>query len=174
MILTFDSDHVLRLLAHSEAAPVRSPNLVQLVDPAFWRKDMDPERLEMLRKDAEKNSGLSFEAKLEDIDLSLIQPGLWLVGDHGVYLMSNGGDSAKQLEGGNAAYAHEVNPEKLPFEEWWENKRASFGGDDGCEFIDAETIRSSAAPGQPMRIQVNAARIEFLLPEAGAASDPSP
>jgi len=43
-------------------------------------------------------------------------PGLWLVGDHGVYIMSNG------------------NPD------WYDYKRRHFGGDDGIEFIAAEQL----------------------------------
>lgn len=174
MILTFDSDHVLRLLAHSEAASVRSPNLVQMVDPAFWREDMDPARRAMLKADADENDGISFKAEVGDIDRDRIEPGLWLVGDQGVYLMSNGGDGAREIEGGHVAYAREVNPETLPFEEWWNAKQDSFGGDDGCDFIDAASIRVAAAPGQPMRIKLSANKMELLHPETGPSSDPSP
>jgi hypothetical protein len=64
--------------------------------------------------------------------------GLWLVGDQGVYLMSNAaraGDSKPVV-----VYADECDPQKLPFDEWWENKRASFGGDDGVEFLAPEAF----------------------------------
>lgn len=72
--------------------------------------------------------------------------GLWLVGDQGVYLMSNGKE--RLLKPGTesssvVAYAKECNPETLPFDTWWENKRRSFGGDDGVEFIDLKAIPAS-------------------------------
>jgi len=42
-------------------------------------------------------------------------------------------------------YATECNPKKLPFETWWANKQATFGGDDGVDFIDAAELRAIAA-----------------------------
>lgn len=70
------------------------------------------------------------------------RPGFWLVGDEGVYLMHNG----KRQDGEKpvVVYATECNPEKLPFDEWWENKRASFGGDDGVEYLPPELIITAA------------------------------
>jgi Protein of unknown function (DUF3085) len=57
-------------------------------------------------------------------------PGLWLVGDQGVYLMPNTTATKRTI-----VYARECDPTKLDFETWWANKDASFGGDDGVEFI---------------------------------------
>ncbi|MGN7958880.1 DUF3085 domain-containing protein [Agrobacterium radiobacter] len=51
------------------------------------------------------------------------QPGLWLVGDHGVYLLSNG-----KLAGGQkpfVVYAEECNP--ATDDDWFEVKRRTFG-----------------------------------------------
>jgi hypothetical protein len=72
--------------------------------------------------------------------------GLWLVGDEGVYLMSNAKDHLRRDESDPkdkrsfVAYAKQCDPNKLEFDEWWDNKRASFGGDDGAEFIPIEDI----------------------------------
>jgi hypothetical protein len=57
-------------------------------------------------------------------------PGLWLVGDHGVYLMPNTADEQRTI-----AYARECDPARLDFDRWWAVKQASFGGDDSIEFI---------------------------------------
>ncbi|MBC7152306.1 MAG: DUF3085 domain-containing protein [Rhizobium sp.] len=59
--------------------------------------------------------------------------GLWLVGDEGVYVMSNG----KLAEGQPplVIYAGECDPKTNP--DCWHYKRRYFGGDDGVEFIDA-------------------------------------
>ncbi|MBO9126296.1 MULTISPECIES: DUF3085 domain-containing protein [Rhizobium/Agrobacterium group] len=72
------------------------------------------------------------------------KPGLWLVGDHGVYLMSNGKllDGAKPL----VVYAEECDPSTN--DDWFDVKRRTFGGDDGVDFIDAEQLEPmmAAAP----------------------------
>lgn len=64
------------------------------------------------------------------------KPGLWLVGDQGVYLLSNG----KLAEGERAlvVYSEECHPVGNP--DWWHYKRRHFGGDDGIEFLDAERL----------------------------------
>jgi len=63
-------------------------------------------------------------------------PGLWLVGDQGVYIMSNG----KLAEGHRplVLYSDECHPIGNP--DWAEYKRRHFGDDDGIEFIDAEQL----------------------------------
>ena len=73
-------------------------------------------------------------------------PGLWLVGDQGVYLMPNTTGKERTI-----VYARECDPSKLDFETWWANKRASFGGDDGVEFIGLKEIDRIAAPFQSAR-----------------------
>lgn len=63
-------------------------------------------------------------------------PGLWLVGDQGVYIMSNG-----KLASGDRPlflYSDECHPIGNP--DWYDYKRCHFGGDDGIEFIDAECL----------------------------------
>ena len=67
-------------------------------------------------------------------------PGLWLVGDEGVYLMPNTKAKARTI-----VYARECDPTKLDFETWWANKRRGFGGGDGIEFIDIKDIDRIAA-----------------------------
>ncbi|WP_145721006.1 DUF3085 domain-containing protein [Mesorhizobium tianshanense] len=73
------------------------------------------------------------------------KPGLWLVGDHGVYLCSNGelANGAKPL----VAYAEECDPRSS--DDWFEVKRQTFGGDDGVDFLDAEGLEAliAASPG---------------------------
>ncbi len=61
------------------------------------------------------------------------KPGLWLVGDHGVYAMSNGklAEGAKPL----VVYAEGCDPNTD--DDWFEVKRRTFGGDDGVDFLDA-------------------------------------
>ncbi|MGR7993565.1 DUF3085 domain-containing protein [Xanthobacter sp. ZOL 2024] len=64
------------------------------------------------------------------------QPGAWLVGDEGVYLMANG----KLAEGQKTfvIYAEECDPKTNP--DHWHYKRQHFGADDGIEFLDAAML----------------------------------
>ncbi|MFZ5693274.1 MAG: DUF3085 domain-containing protein [Pseudomonadota bacterium] len=68
------------------------------------------------------------------------QPGLWLVGDEGVYLMSNG--RVPQGVRPMVCYADQCNPRTNP--DWRNYKRRYFGGDDGVEFLAAEEILAIA------------------------------
>jgi len=77
--------------------------------------------------------------------------GLWLVGDDGVYLMPNTEGTTRTI-----AYAKECDPTKC--DDWWQVKRATFGGDDGVEFISIEEIdRLSAGRtgAQPLSLCIN-------------------
>jgi hypothetical protein len=64
------------------------------------------------------------------------KPGLWLVGDNGVYIISNGklSDGARPL----VVYSEECHPAGNP--DWFDYKRRHFGGDDGIAFIGAERL----------------------------------
>ena len=63
-------------------------------------------------------------------------PGVWLIGDQGVYIMSNGklADGDRPL----VVYSDECHPVGNP--DWYDYKHRHFGGDDGIEFIDAEKL----------------------------------
>lgn len=87
------------------------------------------------RADADANGGyrVPYHGISPDSDA---RAGLWLVGDEGVYAMSNG-----KLAGSQRAlvvYAEECNPQTNP--DYWHYKRQYFGGDDGVEFLDAMEI----------------------------------
>lgn len=78
--------------------------------------------------------------KLYDIE-GTDKPGLLLVGDSGVYFMSNGRPGPSHKGDQHIAVAVNCNPKTNAFDDWWAVKQATFGGDDGCEFVDAETIQ---------------------------------
>jgi len=69
------------------------------------------------------------------------EPEIWLVGDHGVYLMSNGKlpDGARPL----VVYAEQCDP--TTSDDWLYIKRATFGGDDGVEFLDGAYLEAMMA-----------------------------
>lgn len=93
--------------------------------------------------------------------------GLWLVGDHGVYLMPNTTDGIYHAKLGKddrrlVVYARECNPDKMKFDDWWDNKRQSFGGDDGVEFLDLKEIQSLVAHGSQDDHKPDSLAIEFM------------
>jgi hypothetical protein len=80
-------------------------------------------------------------------------PCFWLVGDEGVYIMHNG--VTPEREQGvkhTVVYAEECNPETDP-EGWYDNKVASFGGDDGVEIIDAKLVMECALRGLELQVR---------------------
>jgi len=92
------------------------------------------------------------------------QPGLWLVGDRGVYLCSNGklADGARPL----TAYAEECDPNTC--DDWFEVKRRTFGGDDGVEFLDAKQLEAmmAASPNAThLRVAFSSGALQLCLVE---------
>ena len=67
---------------------------------------------------------------------------VYIAGDQGVYVGYNSETKPNQI-----CYANECNPNEMEFDEWWDNKRESWGGDDSVEAItvvDIETWLKSA------------------------------
>lgn len=84
------------------------------------------------------------------------KPGLWLVGDEGVYLLPNG----RLTEGQRplVIYAEECDPKTNP--DCWHTKRRHFGADDGIEFLDA------AEPDGLMAAAPNATHLRIVMDDA--------
>ncbi|MCX8571170.1 DUF3085 domain-containing protein [Aminobacter sp. MET-1] len=85
--------------------------------------------------------------------------GFWLVGDEGVYLLHNGvvGDQKASV-----VYAAECNPKIMCFDAWWNVKHATFGGDDGVDFIEADYIRNAVAAGSDLIIKMSPDSFEVI------------
>jgi hypothetical protein len=91
-------------------------------------------------------------------------PGLELVGDDGVYLMSNAVGQKKEWNGRlPAAYARECNPATMAFGDWWQAKGDGFGGSDGIEFIRLERAKQWLARslGSSLEVEVNSNFLEL-------------
>ena len=56
----------------------------------------------------------------------------------------------------------------MEFDNWWATKRATFGGDDGVEFIEAEVVRNIVAEGGDMivRFRGDEMSVICLMPKA--------
>ncbi|MQW86387.1 DUF3085 domain-containing protein [Sinorhizobium saheli] len=113
------------------------------------------------RADAAKNGG--FRVPYHGISPDAhARAGLWLVGDEGVYVMSNG----KLAEGQRplVVHAEECDPKTNPH--YWHYKRRYFGGDDGVEFIDAvelEQLIAAAPDATHLQITINDTSLSLCL-----------
>lgn len=86
------------------------------------------------------------------------QPGLWLVGDHGVYLMSNGNPGFMEGNGNFVAYAKGCDPNVD--EDFYDRKEEVFGGDDGVEFLEISGIEEAIMRGEVIiEIDDNSVRV---------------
>ncbi|AAW59598.1 hypothetical protein GOX2532 (plasmid) [Gluconobacter oxydans 621H] len=150
MIVTFDRALIERLLAHAEAASERRATLTQLFDKS-------------LRK---PGHGAREWGRPEDIDPAKIPAGLWLIGDHGIYMMSNGLPLLPSDDGQKpnlCAYAREADPAQNAGRAH-DVKRQAFGGDDGCEFLEAALVRRalSKVSGDTLRLNITPETLEIL------------
>jgi hypothetical protein len=108
---------------------------------------------------------------------------LWLVGDEGIYLMSNGEPYDPRRAGHRAqhvVYANECSPRKLSPPKLDAAKRAIFGGDDGIDWILASDVATALAtydPGEPLIIDISEKTISLISfhsePEEPNKGDPT-
>jgi Protein of unknown function (DUF3085) len=94
-------------------------------------------------------------------------PGLWIVGDEGVYLMSNGKPGLPLDENGKQfmVYADQINPLTMAFDDWWANKRTAFGGDDGADMIPLSEIEQALATyraGEALQLELTPKAMRWL------------
>ena len=99
-------------------------------------------------------------------DMRFAKPGLWLVHDQGVYLMSNGKPSQEDTskpEGENlrVAYAEGCEPNADSFD-WYQRSRDEVGGDDFVEYIAAKDVRKAIDSGMRwMNVKVSSEAFEI-------------
>lgn len=97
-------------------------------------------------------------------DESTLRPGLLIVANEGIYLVSNGKPglfqdfSLRTATPHNPAfvvYATECNPNTLPEEEWRRVKNESFGSDD-IDFLETDFIEAALLrPGEYILLKIN-------------------
>jgi hypothetical protein len=90
--------------------------------------------------------------------------GLCLVGDHGIYLICNRGMKSAPSKSGLIAYAEECNPHTMGFDDWYANKNAIFGGDDGAVFLPALDVSKwlGCNSGKSIKIDLNPSSATLL------------
>ena len=144
-----------------------SRNFVQNYSVEFLRDDLPAERRAQIIESADDDGfSMSIDPQAE-IDASKIPAGIFLVGDDGIYIMSNAADQEKGADGKlPLAYADEANPETMSGEAVYDAKRRIFGGDDGVDFLPAAMIASALDRcGDQLVIEMTEMGIRVMIPE---------
>lgn len=154
--LTFKVGEIRRLVEHSKAAPSHSPSYNDLFNPSYHKGG------KVLMKDGWPDK--------DNLDLSKLPAGLFLVADQGVYLMSSGSPGLLVEEGGTrnvVAYAQESDPTSDD-EDWYDAKRAIMGGDDSVDTLNLEMFEIPLAilsDEDVLKIKVTARQISVVMPK---------
>lgn len=154
--LTFKAGEVRRLLGHSKAAREHRPSYEDLFEPAYHKGGV-------VKLDANK------WPDSDNIDRLRIPAGLQLVGDQGVYLMSNGLPALledKSATRNIVAYALESDP-RSELDDWYDAKRSIMGGDDCVITLPAVMFEQALArlgDDGHLRIKVTDEHVEVLVP----------
>lgn len=177
--LTFSAAEVKRLYQHSQAATEHSPSFSQALDPKMHKGGvmLDSEGKEV--KLDRKGAPIDGWPDSKNVDTTKVPAGLWLVGDQGVYLMSNGtpgdrisveGDGGPGRERHFVAYAAECNPDKLEFDDWWDAKNRIFGGDDGSDYLPLSMFEKVLGldDDAKVKIKLTASKISVVIDEPKA------
>lgn len=150
-ILTFPAVEVRKLLDHAKAATGHKLTIGERLqvygEPKGW--DVQP--------DEEKHG----------------KPGLWLVKDEGIYLMSNGTpalltkagspNGRNEIEVNAVVYAEGYDPTKQDRGEVWDAARAAVGGDDFVEMLPVGMIEAGLPAGaETLTLRVTADSIQVL------------
>lgn len=91
-----------------------------------------------------------------------VGPGLFIVGDHGIYLMPNTTDGIHHSKGEKIiVYARECDPRTHPFDRWWHAKNSTWGGDDGCEFLALDDLIALSETPTPPTMRIAALAVNF-------------
>jgi len=88
---------------------------------------------------------------LRDAKMPVVQ----LVGDDGIYLVTS---AASNKGKPFVVHSKQCNSSKMAFDEWWDAKRAIFGGDDGVEKIplrDVEAALATYPPGRDLEFDMS-------------------
>lgn len=158
-ILTFNVGEVRRLYEHSRSSKDHTPSYGHLFEGQYYKGG------EVLCEDGSVYDGTNWPSG-ESIDYSLIPACLILVGDQGVYLMSNGTPPQLIKEGENArvvAYARECDPTRN--DHWHDAKVSIFGGDDGSDPLPIDmfaNILSTKKDSDTFRLCITAKTIKLI------------
>lgn len=121
--LIFNAQEVAELIIESVEATDRIPTWGERLDEGARREGVDVEGTDIEQWDSLAQAAEDFNP----------DPKLHFVKDSGIYLMSNA-SNRRSLDGRpKVVYAQGFDPEKVDFEDWWDEARRIVGGDDFVE-----------------------------------------
>ena len=136
-----------------------SPSTDDLFNPEMYSDGIVRDKNGRTEQEAEKHDGIFWPSE-DFIDQSKIKPALILVGDHGVYLITNAKMDGSPSSRGTVAYANGCNPELD--DDFYENKRNLFGGDDGSVRIPYDWAKWAIQHKKAFRIKLTTNSVELM------------
>ena len=158
-VLTFKTHDVKKLIEELVAASSFSPSTDDLFNPEMYSDGIVRDKNGRTEQEAEKHDGIFWPSE-DFIDQSKIKPALILVGDHGVYLITNAKMDGSPSSRGTVAYANGCNPELD--DDFYENKRNLFGGDDGSVRIPYDWAKWAIQHKKAFRIKLTTNSVELM------------
>lgn len=131
-IISFKIQEVKKLVDELKAAQAYSATTEDLFNPAMYPDGVPRDEHGRSKQEA----GELFWPSSNRIDQSKVKPVLMLVGDHGLYLITNAKAEGSPASRGTVIYAAGCNP-KLD-DDFYENKCNLFGDDDGSISLPME------------------------------------
>lgn len=162
---TFNVGEVRRLFEHSKNAATHQASYEHLCNPEYHKDGIIlTESGEQYREDVEGHWPSS-----KNLDETKIPACLWLVGDDGIYLMSNGSPRQLASEGSErslVAYAAEANPKTDP-EGVWNAKQRIFGGDDGVDALPLSMFEYAMQlpDSATFKVKISSEKVEVVVPQ---------
>ncbi|WP_166256081.1 DUF3085 domain-containing protein [Marinobacter salicampi] len=162
-LLTFKMSDVARLAEELNEAPGFSATMDQLFDPEKHEGGVVLDAEGRTAAQVEEAGGL-FWPSAKNIRVDALERCFQLVGDRGVYLITNAkfeGDSTPASRG-TVAYANGCNPEVD--EDYYENKVALFGGDDGTVTIPYQWYVLAKEKGKRVfKIKLSSSSVSLVM-----------
>ncbi|MDN5752736.1 MAG: DUF3085 domain-containing protein [Nitrosospira sp.] len=157
-VLTFNTDELKGLVEELAAASRYSPTMEDLFNETLYPDGIMRDKQGQTEAEIEAQGGL-FWPSSDYIDRNLIRPSLILVGDQGVYLITNADVTGAPASRGTVAYAEGCKPGRDAAS--YDNKVAMWGGDDGSVAIPPGWAESAMSMGhKQFRIRLSGDRIE--------------
>lgn len=158
-VLTFKIHDVKKLIEELDAASNFSPSMDDLFNPEMYSDGIVRDKNGRTELEAEKHSGMFWPSE-DFIDQSKVKPALILVGDHGVYLITNAKADGSPSYRGTVAYAKGCNPGLD--DDFYENKCNLFGGGDCSVRIPSDWAKWAIQNQKAFRIKLTTNSVELM------------
>ena len=159
-IVTFNMADVGKLINELKGCQELSPTMDDLFDSNKHKDGVIRNDAGLTEEQADAQK-IPFWPSAKSIDPSKLEPVLQLVGDHGVYLITNAKLEGTPSSRGTVVYAKGCNP--AVDEDFYEEKERVFGGSDGSISIPLAWAELAQKKGVGMfKIQLNKNSIKLL------------